>query len=329
MTAVIPLGNFTPVAVRDAWPTEDDNFTPWLAQPEIIKILSEALGVELEVEGVEHWVGPFRADILARASDEPEHRIIIENQFGRTNHVHLGQILTYLAGVEGAKTVVWLAENIQADHRAAIDWLNTNTTDDFSFFAIEIELWRIGDSHPAPRFNVIASPNDWTKTVRVAARTINDDRDSHRIRRAYWASFAEYLSSRSSRFKIRRQNTDHWFSFGIGRAGFHLNAKVGSEKQWVAVELTMADDPDKSAFNSLIAQRSEIESEIGERLEWLELPGKKASRVVLHRHGVDPADPAQYQELHAWMLERLQRFRDVFGPRVKLLEANHDVDSDD
>jgi hypothetical protein len=117
-----------------------------------VKLLGDALDIELEVEAVEHWVGPFRADILARATDETEHRVIVENQFGRTNHGHLGQILTYLAGIEGAKTIVWIAEPIQPDHRAAIDWLNANTIEEFSFFAIEIELWRIGASAPAPKF---------------------------------------------------------------------------------------------------------------------------------------------------------------------------------
>jgi hypothetical protein len=130
MAAVIPLGSFIGVSLRDAWPTEDGNFTPWLAESEAIALLGETLGLELETEAVEHWVGPFRADILARAADEPEHRVLIENQFGRTDHSHLGQILTYLAGIDGAKTIVWIAEAIQPDHRAAIDWLNANTAED-------------------------------------------------------------------------------------------------------------------------------------------------------------------------------------------------------
>ena len=110
MTAVIPLGTFERVSLREAWPTEDDNFTPWLAKPDNIKLLGDALNMELEVEAVEHRVGSFLADILAQAVDEADHRVIIENQFGRTNHGHLGQILTYLAGIDGAKTVVWIAE---------------------------------------------------------------------------------------------------------------------------------------------------------------------------------------------------------------------------
>ena len=102
MTGIIALGTFHKVSLLEAWPTEDGNFTPWLAGAETIGLLGNTLGIELEVEAVERWVGSFRADILARAIDQGDYHVIIENQFGRTDHKHLGQILTYLAGVESA-----------------------------------------------------------------------------------------------------------------------------------------------------------------------------------------------------------------------------------
>ena len=258
-------------------------------------------------------------------------RVIIENQFGRTNHGHVGQILTYLAGIEGAKTVVWIAESIQADHRAAADWLNNNTTEQFSFFAIEIELWRIGESAPAPRFNVIASPNDWTKAVKVS---VPGERESHRVRLAYWASFADYLKEKRSNFQIRRSNKDHWHTFPIGRSGFHLAATISTAQDRIGVELYAPNDVNKAAFRALHEQKEVIEREINAQLEWQELPGKKAMRIVVFKHDVDPADENQYPEIQAWMLAKLQRFRDVFGPRVKALSLpawsrNGNVDAPD
>ena len=330
MTAVIPLGLFEPVLLRDAWPAEDTNFTPWLAQPTNIKLLGDALKIELEVEATEHWVGPFRADILARDTDsETDHRVIIENQFGRTNHNHLGQILTYLAGIEGAKTIVWIAEKIQPDHRAAIDWLNENTKDDFSFFAVEIELWRIGNSDPAPRFNVIASPNDWTRSVRSVLSSDASVAESHRIYLAYWASFAQYLKERAASLYIRRSIKDHWCTFGIGRAGFHINATISKEKERMCVELWIVHDLDKSKFHALIAQRAAVERELGDALSWQELPNKKGSRIALYKDGVDATDTARYAEFHAWMLDTIMRFRAVFADRVKAIadapdEENHE-----
>lgn len=330
MNTIIPLGKFERVPLRDAWPTEDGNFTPWLAQPENIALMGDALNMELEVEGVEQRVGSFRADILARAINETENRVIIENQFGRTDHSHLGQILTYLAGVEGAKTIVWIAEIIQPDHRAAVDWLNENTLDDFSFFAIEIELWRIGTSPPAPRFNVIVSPNDFTRATRTAARqveVINADR--HRVRLAYWASFAEYLRQKNSTFSIRLPNKDYWKWFSIGRAGFGINALMSTEKRRISVELYISNDPTKVAFRALFLQKSEIEAAFGEALEWQELIGKKGARIALFKTGVDPSQEEQYPALHQWMLEKMDLFRTVFTAPIRALSLTPTVGTPD
>jgi hypothetical protein len=312
MAAVIALGTFEQVHLREAWPTEDGNFTPWLAQAEIIPLLGKALNLELEVEAVEHWVGSFRADILARAIDETDHRVIIENQFGRTDHGHLGQILTYLAGIEGAKTVVWIAETIQSDHRAAIDWLNTNTTEQFSFFAIEIGLWRIGDSPPAPRFNVIASPNDWTKIT----RSTDDLLPKHRIRWAYWESFAKFLRTKDHPiFSIGRPIKNRLYRFSSGETGFNIVALISIQKRHAMVGLSTPSSPDKSAYRALHSQKDAIEAEFGEPLDWQERPGL----IAVYRRSTDPADKTKYQDLHIWMFDRMERFQVTFVPRVKFL----------
>jgi hypothetical protein len=327
MSAIIPLGRFSKVALTTAWPTEDDNFTPWLAEPANIALLGETLGMDLEVKESESWVGSFRADILARLADEDseiDHLVIIENQFGRTDHRHLGQILTYLAGVQDARTIVWLAEKIQPEHRAAVDWLNTHTDEEFSFFAIEMELWQIDQSPPAPRFNVIASPNEWARSTRAVARRLNEDELSGAapLRIAYWASFGKFLANKGAFFKIRRANRRHWFNFPIGRTGFRISTAISTEHQWIRVGLNMRHDADKAAFDMLFDQKAQIETEFGEKLDWERLPGKLASRVTIYRRGSDLADQDLWDEFHAWMLDKLERFRSVFADRVKQLPTS-------
>src|SRR5579863_9146746 len=135
MTAVIPLGHFDKVRLRDAWPTEDGHFTPWLALPNNLKLLGEALGLgELQDQQTEVRVGDFLLDIMA--VDSEGNAVIIENQLEQTDHRHLGQLLTYLAGQERKTSVVWIAETFRDEHRAAIDWLNRNTGEDYSFFGV-------------------------------------------------------------------------------------------------------------------------------------------------------------------------------------------------
>jgi hypothetical protein len=160
MGAIKNLSKLERVSLREAWKHESSEFTPWLAETENLNALADALGVsELARVAIEHWVGNFKLDILCADGDE---QVIIENQLDETDHKHLGQILAYAAGV-GAKKVVWVAESFRPEHVAALQFLNDNTTENLSFFGVQIELWRIGDSPLAPKFEVVVKPNDWAK----------------------------------------------------------------------------------------------------------------------------------------------------------------------
>ena len=150
------LGRIQKVKPRDVWRLEDKNFTPWLADN--LDLLGEELGLTLELVELEHEVGQFRLDILAKA--EEGRKVAIENQFWWTDHSHLGQLLTYAADVK-AEYVVWVAEYFNAEHRAAIDWLNQLDPDKVWFFGVEVRAIRIGDSLPAPDFRIVAAPKGW------------------------------------------------------------------------------------------------------------------------------------------------------------------------
>jgi hypothetical protein len=313
------LGRLTTISAKTVWLHEAQTFTPWLA--ENLDLLGEALQIgELELKATELPAGEFRLDILAE--DESGNPVLIENQFGSTDHRHLGQLITYIASQRSDATAIWIAETIRDDHRAAIDWLNSTTKEGFNFFAVEVEALKIGDSDPAPFFRVVAQPNNWARAVDAKVSGDGELADRHKIRLAYWASFADYLRNHDPSFAIRRQNKDHWFEFGIGRAGYAISCTISTNKNRVGVELYNHNDPLKIAIRHLMAARAEIESAIGEQLDWQELPTKKASRVALYRNNVDPADAANYPDLHAWMLKNMQAFRRAFAPRVKMIESS-------
>src|SRR5690606_23908695 len=161
------LGVLERVPLRAAWKHEATDFTPWLAQEDNLAALANELGLpELELVATEYGVGEFKLDILCTSDEE---QVIIENQLERTNHNHLGQILTYAAGTD-ARKVIWVAESFRPEHIAALEFLNQNTTEYLNFFAVEIELWRIGDSPLAPKFEVVVKPNNWAKAGREQAK---------------------------------------------------------------------------------------------------------------------------------------------------------------
>ncbi len=152
----VQLSRLERVDLSEVWKSEPASFTPWLA--ENLAILGETLGMDLVLEAREKKVGPYRADIVCKDTADNSW-VLIENQLEVTDHTHLGQILTYAAGLN-AVTIAWIARRFTDEHRAALDWLNENSTENLQFFGLEIEVWRIGDSPYAPKFNIVAKPND-------------------------------------------------------------------------------------------------------------------------------------------------------------------------
>ncbi|MDC7685090.1 DUF4268 domain-containing protein [Asticcacaulis sp. BYS171W] len=321
------LGKLLILKAAEVWGNEPQIFTPWLSQN--LELLSEALQIEeLELKGTEVSAGDFRLDILAE--DGEGFPVIIENQFGATDHKHLGQLISYVASLKNRATVVWVAERFKEDHRAAIDWLNSSTSEDYDFFAVEVEALKIGDSDPAPYFNVVAKPNNWARNVRAVSRQTSTGElaSRHHMRISYWASFAEYLRAKNSKFQIRRQNKDHWFEFPIGRSGIVISSTI-TTKGRIGVELYLHKDPLKAGIRQLKADKTAIEQEFGEALDWQELLGKKASRIAVFKTDSDPSDENSYSELHDWMLDRMERFQRVFGQRVKQLNLELSDTSED
>jgi hypothetical protein len=156
------LGTLEEVALRLAWTHEALGFTPWLAQH--LDVLSDEIGIPLELEGVEVPVGLYKADILAKNPSD-DTRVLIENQLEITDHDHLGKIMTYLAGLE-AKTIIWIAPVYRDEHLSAVRWLNDHTTEEFAFFAIRVKVVRIANSPLAPVFEVLERPNEWERRIR-------------------------------------------------------------------------------------------------------------------------------------------------------------------
>ena len=187
-----PLSTLQRVPLREAWKHEANDFTPWLAESENLNMLADVLHLgSLELVATEHWVGDFKLDILCTNGDD---QVIIENQLEKTNHSHLGQIITYAAGI-GAKKVIWVAESFRPEHVAALEFLNQNTTDDLSFFAVELELWCIGDSPFAPKFEVVARPNDWVKSGREQARVAVTSTPTKQRLLKFWGALTSYIAA--------------------------------------------------------------------------------------------------------------------------------------
>lgn len=312
--------------LREIWEREASDFTPWLARAENLELLGDALYLEqLTLEATEHDVGRFSADIVARDADG---LVLIENQIEATDHRHLGQILTYLAGLEEAATVVWIAQKFLEEHRAAIDWLNANTVERYSFFGIEIEVFQINDSALAPHFNVVAKPNDWSRGVGSRLKSI-ESAAPNPLRQTYleyWSGLHDYLVRNEKSVRPPKPLPQQWLSFGVGRAGFYLNSVFQREQRRIRVELII-NGADKAAFKALEANQETINKDFGASLSWEEMPGRKSSRIALYRDDIDMADRTTWPDQFRWYGDQIKAFRRVFTQRIRTLDALEGSDS--
>lgn len=318
-----PLGRFTRIDLRDIWTSEATDFTPWLAQPENLAVLGETLDIDLEVEAQEKAVGPFRADLLCK-DISTDTWVLVENQLERTDHNHLGQLLTYASGLQ-AVTVIWIAALFTEEHRATLDWLNKITDESFRFFGLEVELWRIEDSPAAPKFNIVSKPNDWSRSVAQAARAIDDAElsETRITQRKYWAALHTILDSVVGPVSgNKKPQPQSWMNYGIGRSGFYLGAVMIRQKNQIRAELYISGDSAKAFFGLLERQKNEIEQELGYPLEWEQLPARRDCRISYYLNDVDPEDDADWPRQQEWLAKRLNDMHRVLTDRVRALDAD-------
>ena len=315
----IELRRLERVDLREAWTTEDGDFTPWLAEEANIELLGHIIGAELEVEARERPVGPFRADILCKdtATDQ---WVLIENQLERTDHTHLGQLMTYAAGLN-AVTIVWVSSGFTDEHRAALDWLNEITSNEFRFFGLEIELWRIGSSPPAPKFNIVSKPNAWTKPSGETDLT-----PTKQLQLKYWEAPHEVMEKGGGNVRPAKPAARHWQRFSIGRTGFSLSTFANTKAKRIGIRLILRGDNAKAHYGLLSQEKDTIEQEANEKFEWLELPDNKESHINLRWHNCDPTDRESWSGQHRWLFEKLEVFHRVFAARLKELDADDFVE---
>ena len=317
-----PLGRLEQVDLRSIWETEPDDFTPWLADN--LDLLGNTLGIKLELEEQEKGVGPYRADVVCK-EEGTDNWVLIENQLEVTNHTHLGQILTYAAGLN-AVTIAWIARQFTDEHRAALDWLNQNSTDNLQFFGLEIEVWQIGGPPPAPKFNIVAKPNTWTKGGGSASRDLTPRRQ---IQLSFWEGFRKHVVQHSRLPAPTKPAPRSWMRIPVPRGGFHLAAIASffsfvtdKEESELRAELVINHRAYSFHFYKLLlGQKPEIEEQMGEALTWHTWEDPESARVfrILVRQSADLEDLNAREGQYVWLLEKLEKLHEIFAERVQKL----------
>lgn len=308
----------TKVPLRSVWPDEARDFTPWLAKEENLALLGDVLDLELSCEGIEIPVGPYRADLICK-DNKLKQLVLIENQLSTTDHSHLGQLITYAAGY-GISTVIWIAERFTQEHQAALEKLNRDSSQGVNYFGIEIELNKIDDSLPAPRFNVVVKPNDWSRAVSASVRHSNLS-EMRETQMEYWTAFKEVLNGEKGIY-VPSPQPQNYMSFKIGKSFVSITTKMVSEDGSICVELYLSGKNAKKNFQALVAIKEKIESDMNESLEWEEHPENGPHKILLKAYECSLHEKVDWKRQHNWLREKLCLFNRIFRPLCRQLITN-------
>jgi hypothetical protein len=301
--------------IKTLW-QQETHFSDWLATQDGIDLLTQDLGIAIENPRREGKGANFSCDIVANIVGDESHIVVIENQFGRTDHNHLAKLLTY-AAVHKAVVGIWIAEEAADDHRQVIDWLNENTPNTVSLYLAELKAFTIGPSPAAPQLDVVCRPN---VTMKQANSDLSEgDKKRRQWRLAFWTDIHNRMKSEKLPFRLQKPSEDHWSSIAVGRSGFHIEMLLTPKNQSIAVQLIIKPEDWKDlAFKQLNAQSTEIEKEIGATLEWRPMVGKDSSRILLEEK-IDPKVEANRKAVCDWFAEWTPKMFLAFSNRVKAL----------
>ena len=304
--------------LRDMWPNEAWDFTPWLAAN--LNLLGDAIGLKLETVQQEQQVGSFSLDILAREGNEGV-TVAIENQLEWTDHSHLGQMLTYAAGCK-ARIAIWVAAEFQHEHAEALYWLNQWADTNVQFYGVKVDIDRDGDSLQ-PMLRKVVYPGGWNKDLTLSQPPPpNPEIEKHR--RFYDPLSAKVLNSGfASSCRQAYGYNDRFFPSGFDKdIGYGVSLAGGASvyfhiRTWDSVDLS------NRLFDELKAELQRIESSIDAQGEWYWNRYDRYSIVDIgiSRDGSIDDSPEQHEATQAWMLDLLPRFKDTFEERTAKLLA--------
>jgi hypothetical protein len=301
------LGRLTKINPREIWKHEAIDFTRWLSREENISVLCEELEINLENIKTESAAGRYNVDLVADDIDT-KRKVIIENQLEPTDHKHLGQLLTYASAYD-ASIIIWIVADYTEEHRQAIDWFNRNISENISFFLVQIEVYKIGESEPAPKFNIICEPNNWGKTVK-SSRTGDVVSATKLLQLEFWEGLKAYAANNQSSINFSHTpQPKHWYNITIGTSRCHIALTINTQKDHIGCELYIRND--KDLFDKLYKNREKIEANIGDELEWMELPDATASRILLTLKS-SPKDRLKWPEYYAWCVRTAEKFSKSF-----------------
>ena len=309
-----------PVPIREVWHDEAKDFTPWLADN--ADLLGKVLRMDLVHEETEAAVGSYNADLVFR-EESTEKLIVVENMFGATDHDHLGKLITYAAGLKVGYAVL-LAPEFRDEHRSALNWLNTISTNDFGFFGLVLKVWRIGDSPPAPQLMIDVQPDNWDRSVRVSHNSGLTE-----TQRAYLRFWTDFLPNFCTTYPdwppptalLKKPWKKPWMPFPSSRKILQYYPYFGAKTR-LRVEAYIYTK-DQKVYDQLYDKKQLIEQIVGEELEWDRMDNYPQDSKIsfCSSDAIRINDEDRWPEARTWLIQAMGKMQSAFDPILEELDG--------
>lgn len=304
------VGKLRRVPLREVWKHEAIDFTRWLELN--IDVLNGVTGLDLASAEREQAAGDFHVDLIAE--DGSGRPVVIENQLERSDHDHLGKLITYTS-VMDARAAVWIVEQPRAEHVTAIGWLNESRGAEF--YLVKVEAVAIGASEPAPLLTLIVGPSEETRGVGDTKRELAE---RHLIRQRFWIGLLAVARDKTKLHSAVSPSTDNWIGTGAGLSGLGYNYVLTQHAARVELYIDRGDDAENQrVYNHFFADREEIEREFGGPLDWQPLPARRASRINYPVVNQGYRDEDAWPQVQVALIDSMIRLEKALRPRIAQL----------
>lgn len=309
------IGKLQRVSLREVWKHEALDFTKWLQDN--IDVLNEIIDLNLFNPESEQSAGAFSVDLVAE--DESGNPVIIENQLEKSDHDHLGKILTYMVAM-AAKTAIWIVAEPRPEHVSAITWLNESSS--ANFYLLKLEAIRIGTSEPAPLLTVIVGPSEEGKGVGKAKQEIAE---RYTIRERFWTQLLDLAKERTRLHANISPTQYNWLGTSAGRPGLAFNYSMRKNEAQVELYIDRGKDrgeQNKQIFDSLFKRKEEIEEVFGDALDWERLESKRACRIRKRiTVGGYRDEEDKWPKIQEAMIDAMMRLEKALRPYINKLSS--------
>lgn len=303
------IGKLQRVPLREVWRHEARDFTTWLE--ENLDVLNEGLEITLSGAEREQSAGSFSVDLVAE--DESGNPVVIENQFGKSDHDHLGKLITYLSAID-AQTAVWIVADPRPEHVAAIAWLNESSP--AAFYLLKVEAVKIGDSLPAPLLTLIVGPSEETRQV---GETKKDLAERYVIRRRFWTDLLDRAKAKTTLHANISPGRENWIATGAGKQGLNYNYVIRQHDSHVELYIDRGketEEENKAIFDELARSKDSVEGAFGGELEWQRLDARRACRIKKNIDLGGYRDEDKWPEIHDAMIDAMIRLERALKPHI-------------